>query len=399
MGILTPEDRSQRERRAQARGLHMALSEVRADMARRADQTLEAWDRLILRPEFRASARNLADYLALRRGDLVPFQAPLSTLGLSSLGRAGPHVRASLDAVLVSLATIAGLHGADYPPVEVFAAGPARLSARRDTLFGARADGPASRIMVTLPAGAALSPDLTEALMAAGADCLRIDCAQDDAVAWARMIGFARAAGARAGRRVPVQMDLAGNGASAEAPRVQLDFALAHADLVGLPHVSLPDDITAYLGACESLRGPGAALPVVLRIETPGGLRNLPRLIVAAGGQLSVAVMIAGGDLAAGIGPDRLGEIHEEILWLCAAAEVPLIWAPRVLAGLVQHGRSCPAEMTEAAVGQRAECVVLHHGPHVLEALEHLHGILGGAGWPPSKSASQFGTLGLWHAP
>lgn len=327
MGILTPEDRSQRERRAQARGLHMALSEVRADMARRADQTLEAWDRLILRPEFRASARNLADYLALRRGDLVPFQAPLSTLGLSSLGRAGPHVRASLDAVLASLATIAGLHGADYPPVEVFAAG------------------------------------------------------------------------ARAGRRVPVQMDLAGNGASAEAPRVQLDFALAHADLVGLPHVSLPDDITAYLGACESLRGPGAALPVVLRIETPGGLRNLPRLIVAAGGQLSVAVMIAGGDLAAGIGPDRLGEIHEEILWLCAAAEVPLIWAPRVLAGLVQHGRSCPAEMTEAAVGQRAECVVLHHGPHVLEALEHLHGILGGAGWPPSKSASQFGTLGLWHAP
>ena len=96
------------ERRAQARGLYRALAALRADMAQRAEMTLEHWDGLIVRPEFQASVRNLADYLALRRGDLVPFQAPLAALGLSSLGRSESHVRASLDAVLASLALIGG---------------------------------------------------------------------------------------------------------------------------------------------------------------------------------------------------------------------------------------------------------------------------------------------------
>src|ERR1022692_3059056 len=41
--------------------------------------------------------------------------------------------------------------------------------------------------------------------------------------------------------------------------------------------------------------------------------------------------MIARGDLAVEIGYPRLAEMQEEILWLCEAAAVPVIWATQVL--------------------------------------------------------------------
>lgn len=37
--------------------------------------------------------------------------------------------------------------------------------------------------------------------------------------------------------------------------------------------------------------------------------------------------MIARGDLAVQIGYQRLLEIQEEILWVCEAAHVPVMWA------------------------------------------------------------------------
>ena len=41
--------------------------------------------------------------------------------------------------------------------------------------------------------------------------------------------------------------------------------------------------------------------------------------------------MIARGDLAVEVGYERLSEVQEEILWLCEAAHVPVIWATQVL--------------------------------------------------------------------
>lgn len=492
------------ERRAQAQGLHRALAALRAEMARRSEATLEHWDGLILRPEFQASARNLADYLALRRGDMVPFQAPLAALGLSSLGRAEAHVRASLDAVLAALALIGGEGQADYPPVEVFAAGPARLAARRDALFGARRGGPATRIMVTLPSEAADNPELIARLAAAGADCLRINCAHDGPDAWAAMIGHARRIAAETGRRLPVQMDIAGPklrveavsgekgetgrlhegdrfevvetlGASdlpqitlshpalmaAMAPggalwindgklraqivdvapgrvlaevtstpakgakiktekgvnlpgvdlrvpalteddREALDFVLRHADILGYSFVQTRADLAALFAAIEA-RGEadpdqGRAAPaLMLKIETPLALRNLPQLIVEAGGRMPVGVMIARGDLAVEIGFERLSEIQEEILWLCEAAEVPVVWATQVLETMVKEGQASRAEMTDAAMGQRAECVMLNKGPHLGEAVEFLRDVLGRMDRHTNKKSPRLGALGLWH--
>jgi hypothetical protein len=70
-------------------------------------------------PARRASAANLAHYLALRQIDLRPIQDRLAGAGLSSLGRAETHVLANVDKVLGVLHRIAGLpwrsHARDEP--------------------------------------------------------------------------------------------------------------------------------------------------------------------------------------------------------------------------------------------------------------------------------------------
>ena len=70
--------------------------------------------------------------------------------------------------------------------------------------------------------------------------------------------------------------------------------------------------------------------------------------------------MIARGDLAVEAGYDRLAELQEEILWICEAAHLPVIWATEVLDQLARTGRPSRAEVTDAAMGQRAECVMLN---------------------------------------
>ena len=89
-----------------------------------------------------------------------------------------------------------------------------------------------------------------------------------------------------------------------------------------------------------------------------------------------LAVMIARGDLAVECGFERLAEVQEEILWLCEAAHVPVIWATQVLESLARTGLPSRAEITDAAMGNRAECVMLNKGPHIIDALEMLADIL-----------------------
>ena len=75
------------------------------------------------------------------------------------------------------------------------------------------------------------------------------------------------------------------------------------------------------------------------------------------------AIMIARGDLAVEVGYKRMAEIQEELLWLCEAAHVPVIWATQVLDNFVKKGVQHRAEMTDAAMAERAECVMLNKGP------------------------------------
>lgn len=63
-------------------------------------------------------------------------------------------------------------------------------------------------------------------------------------------------------------------------------------------------------------------------------------------------------------------------MWLCEAGHVPVIWATQVLDTLAKTGRPSRAEVTDAAMSGRAECVMLNKGPYVANAVALLSGIL-----------------------
>jgi pyruvate kinase len=91
-----------------------------------------------------------------------------------------------------------------------------------------------------------------------------------------------------------------------------------------------------------------------------------------------------------------LAEIQEEILWLCEAARVPVIWATQVLDDLIKDGLPSRAETTDAAMAQRAECVMLNKGPHVTEAMRFLTDLMGKMGRHQKKKSARPGVLHSW---
>ncbi len=159
-----------------------------------------------------------------------------------------------------------------------------------------------------------------------------------------------------------------------EKDRIDLRFVQAHADLVGLSFAQRPEDVESLL---DGLATHGAGRRgVVLKIETALGFENLPELLLTAMAHEAVGIMIARGDLAVECGYERLAEVQEEILWLAEAAHVPVIWATQVLETLAKRGQPSRAEITDAASGVRAECVMLNKGPHIVDAIRVLDDIL-----------------------
>ncbi len=553
-------------------------------------------------PSYRASARNLAHYLALRRQDIRELQDELARLGLSSLGRAEAHVMATIDSVLGALYGLAG-HGWKLSPSSPnFLEGRALLEEHTRALLGSRPQRRSVRIMVTMPTEAASDYLLVRELVAGGMDCMRINCAYDDERAWARMIEHLTRAKAELGRDCRVVMDLAGpklrvgpiepgpevirfrqerdalgrvtrpariwlvpagqeglkpptdvdgvlpvtkgavgslqvgqvlaftdargarrkltvssvvgelavvecdqssyvtsgtelrrkneagtteilkigvlpalrmpillkpgdtlilsrepclgrstrqdgdrtaaeatvscnmpevlddvrsgervwfddgkiggviKGVDAGRARIEitqaapagsklaenkginlpdsnlripcftrkdledLPFVAAHADLIEMSFVREPRDIEQL--EAQLARFAGRTLGIVLKIETRRAFENLPELVFAAMRHPAAGVMIARGDLAVECGWERLAEVQEEILWICEAAHLPVIWATQVLESLAKKGQPSRAEITDAAMAERAECVMLNKGPYILEALKALDDIL-----------------------
>jgi pyruvate kinase len=585
-----------------------------------------------------ASARNLTHFLALRRHDLRDLQARLAGLGVSSLGRAETHVLANLDKVLGVLHGLAGAHWTPRTRDEPVGRqdGDELLQRHARALFGPPPPARATHIMVTMPSAAAHDPALVRALVDAGMDLARINCAHDDAAHWQAMAAHVRAAAEAAGRPVRVAMDLGGpklrtgpiagavavlklkpardrlgrvvaparlvlraagggEGAGAAKPAAQdavigvdaawlatltagdriatvdargaqrrlhvvevadgghaavaesrqtlyltaesrlhrraprsrgqsrhgdgsgtavtdlplvrphlllhrgdplllrpeglgqpalaaaegsrarpaqiactlpaalaalkvgdrvwfddgrigavarrrlgrgmvlevteahddgerlfadkginlpdtaLDLpALTAKDIADLPAVARCADLVALsfaqsaqdvvdLRAALAAAG-GAGLGLLLKIETQRGFERLPEMLMAAMAAPAAGVMIARGDLAVECGYERLAEVQEEILWACEAAHVPVVWATQVLESLAQTGRPSRAEITDAAMGVRAECVMLNKGPHVLQAMRLLDDILRRMQTHQAKKRPQMRALKAWRS-
>jgi pyruvate kinase len=549
------------------------------------------------------SAINLLHYLVLRRHDLRHAQRLLAMHGLSSLGRTESHVRSGLDAVVRALHALEGRQWT--PSTEIgpltMEDGEALLSRHTDELMGPRPEGRSVRIMVTMPSEAAHDYTLVRDLVAAGMDCMRVNCAHDGPDEWARMIAHLRRAAADAGRPCTVCMDIAGpklrTGGIEPGPAVQkikprrdtwgrvvspatvaivpvtspgrsrvlaevtilideplstrvspgelielvdardrvrtlrvdarqgdillarldrtaylvpgtvlrpqgddgtgarrvvatpafeqaltlhlgdpliltrddipgrpalrddqgrvlvaaqigmtleqafrdvqpgeaiwfddgriggvvrttepdrifveitqarpsgeklragkginlpdtslrlgaltpkdladLPFIVAHADLIGYSFVRSAEDVQQLQAQLNTLGGRNVG--IILKIETRRAFEELPRLLLTSmrGGRFGV--MIARGDLAIECGYERLAEVQEEILWIAEAAHAPVIWGTQVLESLAKTGVPSRAEVTDAAMAERAECVMLNKGPFVRQAVRTLDDIL-----------------------
>ena len=486
------------------RDLLSRITALREDIAREAPVLLAKWgarDSLgdAAADAFENRVLNLADYVVLRRHDLSELQLRLASYGLSSLGRGEAKVRCAIDSVAASLRRLCGETDAPYPPPGQRQAGQEALHEECERIFGRAQAGPHTRVMATLPSEAATDAELAARLLEAGMDCARINCAHDDADAWARMIANIRAARERLGRPCRVLMDIAGPKCRVEKLRAplkyrahkgdrlvlvadldaqregriavepsfpeiidqleigaqlwindgkigarvvsatkgvaeievfcarakgerlkpekglnfpttelrlppltakdfaDLDFVAEHADLIGFSFVQKPADVELLQDHLAARRGGKPARPLILKIETPLALRNLPRLIVQSAKHNPTAVMIARGDLAVELGFARLSEMQEEMLWLCEAAHVPVIWATQVLDQFVREGVSSRSETTDAAMAQRADCVMLNKGPYLAEGIAYLRDILVRMDRHHAKKFSRFTPLSAWN--
>lgn len=153
-----------------------------------------------------------------------------------------------------------------------------------------------------------------------------------------------------------------------------LDFISQKADLVGLSFVQSVGSIRKVRQ--ELKKRSSRQLGIIMKIETQLGFESLPELLFEAMKDYPCGVMIARGDLGVEVGFERMVEVQEEILWLCEAAHVPVIWATQVLEGSAKQGQPSRAEVTDAAAAVRAECVMLNKGPYIENAVRSLDNIL-----------------------
>lgn len=447
-------------------------------------------------PEQRRSATNLIHYLALRRTDLRDVQDALHDIGLSSLASSESHAMRQVQVLMqwldinFSKETLSEFDAA---------AGTQLIRHRANNLFGKKKeDSTIPHLMVTFDSGLANDYKAVKALLKAGMNIARINCAHDAPDKWLKMIENVRRATHTTGHRCKIYLDLAGpkirttllgkgrhkdqlkvkeqdvfflaeatatfdkkekvvgctlpgvvkdlqKGArvlfddglfeavveapdaniatlrmtriSAAKPRLKpekginfpdtelsvssltdfdksvLPFALQHADLLGFSFVRSPADVAELQSLLRKNKRPD--LPIVLKIETYEAVQNLPALLLQGMAQPMFGVMIARGDLAVEIGFERLSEIQEEILWLCEAAHVPVIWATQVLDTLNKRGIATRSEVTDAALAAQAECVMLNKGKYLLTVLATLRDILQRSGGHHAKKRYLFRPLNI----
>lgn len=172
-----------------------------------------------------------------------------------------------------------------------------------------------------------------------------------------------------------------------------LPFVCNYADIVGYSFVRHASDVKNLQTFLHQVSETPPHM--VIKVETAQAVKYLPEIIFEGMKQNVFGIMIARGDLAVEIGFERLSEIQEEILWICDAAHVPVIWATQVLESLNKSGLATRSELTDAVLAAQAECVMLNKGSHTLEAMETLKDILKRQSFHRSKKRFVFRPLNI----
>ncbi|MCS6929724.1 MAG: pyruvate kinase [Saprospiraceae bacterium] len=156
-------------------------------------------------PQQRISARNLLHYLSLRCHDLRDLQDDLHNAGLSSLASCESHALCQVEAVLRHL-------GCDFSEGAFcdFPAAMRLIQKRATALFGPKVNPHIPHVMVTFDTDLAEDYASVKALLLAGMNVARINCAHDNPDVWLNMIRNVRKAMQATGRPCRIYIDLAG---------------------------------------------------------------------------------------------------------------------------------------------------------------------------------------------
>ena len=102
-----------------------------------------------------------------------------------------------------------------------------------------------------------------------------------------------------------------------------------------------------------------ADIGIIAKIETQQAIINMHEILEQLLASEKSGVMIARGDLAIEVGFENMAYIQEALLDICDAAHLPVIWATQVLESKMKNNLPSRAEVTDAAMAGRAECVML----------------------------------------
>ena len=153
-----------------------------------------------------------------------------------------------------------------------------------------------------------------------------------------------------------------------------LEFVVEHVDIVAMSFVRTPGDIADLHRAIQARTH--RTIGVVAKVETPQACRALPEILLELMKSPPCGVMLARGDLGVEIGFEHLPEAQDEILSLCEAAHVPVIWATQVLESMTEHGFPTRGEVTDAADAARADAIMLGIGPFMVDTVAFVEDLL-----------------------
>lgn len=146
------------------------------------------------------------------------------------------------------------------------------------------------------------------------------------------------------------------------------------ADIIGVSFVHHPRDLYKLRMILERMTT--KSIGIVAKIETKAAINHLSKIIVEGLKFNSFGLMIARGDLAVELGFTNLTTIQENMLCICEAAHVPVIWATGVLESMTKKGLLARPELTDAYMGFRADCIMLNKGPYIVDSVRLLHQLL-----------------------
>jgi pyruvate kinase len=155
-----------------------------------------------------------------------------------------------------------------------------------------------------------------------------------------------------------------------------LDFVVKYADMVALSFVHRPEDVYDLHKELSKLNHGEDGLGIVAKVETADSIHNLAKILIAGLELPKFGILIARGDLAVEVGFENLPFVQDDILCLSEAAHIPVIIATQILESLAESGLRTRPEITDAIMGQRAECVMLNNGTHIVEAVKTLAELL-----------------------